>query len=94
MVAVDVAVTADAVAVKVELVLLAGTVTVAGTVTALLLSDTVTAAPPVGAAAVRVIVQVLEPAPVNVPGLQLKVDKAAVTGTGLRVREAVLETLL
>jgi hypothetical protein len=77
MVAVDVAVTTEAVAVKVALVLPAATVTEDGTVTELLLSDTVTAAPPVGAAAVRVMVQVLEPAPVKVAGLQLTLDKAA-----------------
>jgi hypothetical protein len=65
--AVSVDVTAVAVAVKNAVMAPAGTVTVAGTVKAVLLLDTVTASPPAGAAAVSVTVQASLPAPVIVP---------------------------
>jgi hypothetical protein len=63
-VAVCAEVTAEDVAVKAALVALAGTVTVAGTVTAVLLLERLTLRPPVGAAALRVTVQASVPAPV------------------------------
>jgi hypothetical protein len=57
-------VTAATVAVNPALVAPAGTVTVAGTVTAALLLERLTASPPVAAAADRVTVQASDPAPV------------------------------
>jgi hypothetical protein len=57
--------TAATVAVNAAVVAPAATVTDAGTVTALLLLDRVTVAPPLGAAAFRVTEQESEPEPVN-----------------------------
>ena len=54
-----------------------GTVTLAGTVTALLLLDRFTPKPPVPAAPVSVTVQASVPAPVSVPLLQLNPLSAA-----------------
>lgn len=59
------ALTAEADAVKAALVAFAATVTVAGTVTAELLLDKVTAVPPLGAAALNIKEQASFPAPVN-----------------------------
>jgi hypothetical protein len=55
----------------------AGIVTVLGTVTVESLLDRFTVKPPLGAAAVRVTVQVSVPAPVMVPLLQVSALKAA-----------------
>ena len=66
-------VTAAAVAVKVAEVAPAATVTEAGTVTAVLSLESVTVAPPVGAAAVRVTVQPLVPGVASVAGLHARV---------------------
>ena len=63
--------TAETVAVKLALVAPAATVTDAGTVTALLLLDRLTAWPPVPAAAFSVTVQASVPAPVIDPLVQL-----------------------
>jgi hypothetical protein len=63
-VAVELELTADTVAVKPALVAPEATVTEAGTVTEVLVLDSVTAWPPVGAAAVRVTVHGSVPAPV------------------------------
>jgi hypothetical protein len=59
--------TDDTVALNPALVAFAGTVTVAGTVTAALLLDTLTHRPPLGAAALSVTVQASVPDPVMVP---------------------------
>ncbi len=57
---------------KVALVAPAATVTLAGTCTAVLLLDRLTAAPPLGAAPLKVTVPVEELPPVTVEGLKLK----------------------
>ena len=72
-------VTDPTVAVKAALVALAGTVTEAGTVTATLLLDRLTAKPPAGAAAVNVTVQASVPDPVKDDVLQVNPFSAAVT---------------
>ena len=64
-------VTADTVAEKLPVVDPAATVTEAGTVTAVLLLATLTAKPPLAAAALNVTVQLSVPAPVNDPLVQL-----------------------
>jgi hypothetical protein len=63
-------VTVPAAAVKLAVVKPAPTVTLAGTVTAPLLLESVTAAPPDGAAFVKVTVQIEDPPPATVDGLQ------------------------
>jgi hypothetical protein len=63
--------TAAAVAVNTALATPEATVTEAGTVTLPLLLDRLTESPPLGAAAVRLTVHVLVPAPVSDAGLQL-----------------------
>lgn len=68
------AVTAAAVAAKVAVLLPAATVTEAGTVTELLLSERVTTVPPVGAAPVKITVHVAVAAPVSDAGVQLSAD--------------------
>jgi hypothetical protein len=65
------------VAVNTALATPAGIVTVLGTVTVESLLDRFTVKPPLGAAAVRVTVQVSVPAPVMVPLLQDSALKAA-----------------
>jgi hypothetical protein len=70
--------TEDTVAVKPELTVPAGTLTDAGTVTALLLLERVTANPPGAAAAFRVTVQLSVPEPVMEAVVQLKLLR---TGT-------------
>lgn len=70
--AVSLDVTLTAVALKVPVVDPAATVTVAGTVTSLVLLVRVTAVPPVGAAALRVTVQASVPAPVRVAFVQVR----------------------
>ncbi len=64
------------------------TVTEAGTVRAALLSDRVTAVPPVGAAWERVTVQLEEPPETTVIGLQLN-DVMVVVAGGVTVTDAV-----
>jgi hypothetical protein len=76
------AVTDDTVAVKLALVAPAATVTVVGTVIAVLLLERLTFSPPVGAAAFRVTVQTSVPAPVkdelpHVNALNAAVEPAA-----------------
>jgi glycine cleavage system regulatory protein len=78
--------------VKVAVVAEAATVTLAGTVTLLLLLARATVAPPEDAALLNVTVQVLVPAPVNDAGLQERLLTVAVA-TGAKLRLAVLETL-
>lgn len=75
--------TAETVTVKLALLRPTGTVTVAGTVTALLLLDRLTANPPFGAAAFSVAVQRSVPAPVIDPMAQLS---ALSTGTPMPLR--------
>jgi hypothetical protein len=67
------------------LVALAGTVTVAGSVTAALLLDKLTLIPPLGAAALSVTVQASVPDSDMVALLQEKVLSAAVTVSGVLV---------
>jgi hypothetical protein len=67
-------VTADAEAVKTAVKAPAATATDGGVVTKALLSESVTMAPPAGAVAFRVMVQVAVPAPVIVDGLQANED--------------------
>ena len=86
--------TLTVVVVKVAVVAPAGTVTLAGVVADVLLSDRVTTAPPVGAGPSRVTVPVEEFAPVAPPvklvGLMVSVESAG----GLMVRVAVRVTPL
>ena len=85
------AVTAVVVTVKAALVAPAGTVTLAGTVTvaAVELPESVTSAPPVGAALVRVTVPCDAAPPVTLVGLNVKVFRLAGGGTGVTVSVAV-----
>jgi len=79
------------VAVKVAVVAAAATVTEAGTVSAVVLLDSVTEAPPVGAAFVRVTVHVEEPFEERLVGLQASVD---INTGAVRLTVAVAELLL
>jgi hypothetical protein len=88
-VAVVSAVTAVALALNVAVAWPARTVTVPGTVTAALLSDSVTTVPPVGAAPLNVTVQRLVPAPVSEVGVQLNEESVAATGTDTLPLESV-----
>jgi hypothetical protein len=81
-------VTEEVVAVKVVEVAPAGTVTLAGTCTAELLLDRLTAAPPLGAAPLRVTVPVEEVPPVTVAGLKLSAPTVG-RGGGFTVSVAV-----
>ena len=72
------------VALKVADVLLAGTVTDAGTVSAGLLLESPTAVPPFGAAWLRVTVHVLAAPELTLVGLQAKVE-TSVGATRLKV---------
>ena len=83
------AVTAVVVTVKAALVAPAGTVTLAGTVAAVELPESVTSAPPVGAALVRVTVPCDAAPPVTLVGLNVKVFRLAGGGTGVTVSVAV-----
>jgi hypothetical protein len=82
-------VTAEALALNVAVVCPASTVTVPGTVTEALLADSVTAVPPVGAAAFSVTVQTLVPAPFRLAGLQLMLVSEIEAN---RDRDVVLDT--
>jgi len=76
------AVTVPAVAVKVAVATPAATVTEAGVARRLLLSETATVAPPVGAEAVNITVHVADPLPVIVDGVQVNEDNPTGTGAG------------
>jgi hypothetical protein len=91
IVAVVAAVTVLVVIVNVPVVAFAATVTDAGTEADAVLLDSVTTAPPAGAAAARVTVPVLTVPPVTRVGLTETVDSAA---AGLTVSVAVLLTPL
>ena len=82
--------TATVVAVKVAEVAAAATVTDAGTVSVALVLVRVTAAPPVGAAWVRVTVQALEELGPTLAGLQASDE----TSTATRLTVALAELLL
>jgi len=87
------AVTEDVVTVNVRLVAPADTVTLAGTVTALELSDSDTTAPPAGAAALNVTVPVEELPPATLVGLSDIVESVApVPPDGLSVSVALCVT--
>ena len=73
-------VTDEVVAANVALVAPAATVTLAGTVTALLALVSATCAPPVGAGAVRVTVPVEEAPPTTLVGETATVDRVGVAG--------------
>lgn len=88
-VAVVAVVTAAAVAVKLAVVDPAATVTELGVVTDELLSDTVTAAPPAGAAPVSATVQAVLPAPVIELGEQLNEDNVTVPASATNVNAAL-----
>src|SRR5262245_54233435 len=80
------------VTVKVALVAPTGTVTLPGTVaTAGLLLESVTTAPPVGAAAVRVVVPVEEVGPTTLVGVTDTEDRVAGVGAAWAVKRRVAE---
>ncbi|MBI2219171.1 MAG: hypothetical protein HYU51_17965 [Candidatus Rokubacteria bacterium] len=79
------------VTVNVALVAPAGTVTLAGTVAAVLLLDSVTTAPPVGAAAVNVAVPVEEAGPTTLVGFTDSDDRVAAAGAACAVKRRVEE---
>ena len=90
MVAVRVEGTVSVVTVKVAVVALAGTVTLASTWAAGLLLDKATTAPPAGAGPLRVTVPVEEKPPTTVFGF----SASALNGGGVTVRPAVWVELL
>ena len=79
MVTVVDAATAPVVTLKVALVAPAGTVTLGGTATAALLLESVTCAPPAGAAALSVAVPVAVPPPVTLAGVTASTESAGAT---------------
>jgi len=89
------AVTALVATVNVALVAPAATVTLAGVLaTVVLLLESVTVAPPDGAAAVKVTVPVDEFPPVTLVGFRVSEERVARGGTGVTVSEADLVTPL
>ena len=82
-----------AVAVKEAVVAAAATVTLVGTVRLALLLVKLTAEPPVGAAPLKVTVQVLVPGPVNEAGLQARALTLKVTGATSEIAEVALAPL-
>ena len=87
-----VAVTVAVVTVNVALVAPAGTVTLAGTVATVALAESVTTAPPDGAALVSVTVPCEVPPPVTLAGLSVNALRLAGGGTG--VTESVVARLV
>ena len=87
-------VTVTVVTVNVAVVAPAATVTFAGTVADPVLLDSVTIAPPAGAALVSVTVPVDEVPPVTLVGLSASEDSDAGGGGGVTVRVAVRVTPL
>ena len=85
------AVTTDVVTANVAVVAPAATVTLTGTVADALLLDSVTTAPPEGAAAVSVTVPVEPDPPTTLAGLRAR--DASVAGTGFTARLAVCVAL-
>ena len=85
-------VTEVVVTVKVALLAPAGTVTLAGTLVALELSDSDTTVPPLGAAPVRVTVPVEALPPVTLVGLRLNAESVGPPDGGLTVSGAVRVT--
>jgi hypothetical protein len=83
-----VAVTVFVVTVKLALVAPAGTVTVAGTVAAVLLLASVTTSPPEEAGEVRVTVPVEELPPVTLEGFRLPLDTVAAAAAGFTAKVA------
>ena len=84
--------TAVVVTVKLALVAPAATVTLAGTLaTSVLLLESATTAPPVGAAAVKVAVPVEEVGPTTLVGFTDTEDKLAATGAACGVKRRVAE---
>jgi hypothetical protein len=79
---------------KVALVAPCATDTLAGTVAAVLLSDSATVNPPAGAAAVSVTVPCEDAPPVTLVGLTETAESAAGSADGVTVRTAVRETPL
>ena len=94
IVAVAAAATAVVVVLKVALVAPAATMTLAGTTATAALLDSVTTAPPDGAALVSVTVPVEELPPVTLAGLSARVFRLAGGGTGVTVSAAVRLTPL
>jgi len=82
-----------AVAVKEAVVAAAATVTLVGAVRLALLLVKLTAEPPVGAAPLKVTVQVLVPGPVNEAGLQARALTLKVTGATSEIAEVALAPL-
>ena len=84
------AVTPVVVMLKLAVVVPAATVTLAGTPAAVvLLLDSVTTAPPAGAAEVKVTVPVLPAPPTTLAGLTVSVDKVGAAATGFTVNTEV-----
>ena len=86
------AVTEVVVTVKLALVAPASTVTLAGTVAAVELSESDTTAPPVGAAALKVTVPVEELPPTTLVGLRVCEDKVSAGLAGNTVSEVKVGT--
>jgi hypothetical protein len=80
---------AAAVALNVAVVAPAATVTVAGTVSTVLLLESVTLAPPDGADALRLTVQVVAALALRLPGLQLSDERIATAIVPLTVDGAL-----
>jgi hypothetical protein len=68
--------------VKLALVCPAATITLAGTVAAALLRDSVTTVPPLGAAAVKITIPVELTPPVTVLGLSVSAEGTGAAGAG------------
>ncbi len=79
---------------KVAVVLPAATVTVAGTVAEVLLLESATETPPVGAAPLRVTVPVADVPPVTLVGFTAMDERETVAAAGVMVSAEVLLTPL
>ncbi len=84
--------TVPAVAVKLPLVAAAGTLRLAGTVTAVLLLLKATLRPPLGAAALKLTLQLLVPGPVNNVGVHVRLLTVTGTATTPPVAEVAIGT--